>query len=88
MVRPEERRSVFRGDKDSMDVKKFFFLFENVIAKSIELPSEKARELLLHLEGPAFEFFYNRFAVGDEFSSETEDFRIVKEAFYKEFAEK
>ena len=88
MVRTEERRCVFRGDRGSMDVKKFFFLFENVIAKSIELPSEKARELLLHLEGPAFEFFYNRFAEGDELSPETEDFSIVKGEFYREFEEK
>ena len=43
---------------------------------------------MLHLEGPAFEFFYDRFAVGDELSAETEDFSIVKDEFYKEFAEK
>jgi hypothetical protein len=46
-----------------MDVKKFRFLFENVLTKGIE-PAQKAKEILVYLEGPAFDFYYEKFGRG------------------------
>jgi hypothetical protein len=53
---------VFRGD-GAMDVKKFRFLFENLLTKGIE-PAQKAKEILVYLEGPAFDFYYEKFGRG------------------------
>jgi hypothetical protein len=76
---------VFRGD-GSMDVKKFLFLFENVITKGLE-PEKKAKEILLYLEGEAFDFYYDKFASGDAILEEAEDYRKVKAALLERFSE-
>ncbi len=78
---------MFRGDKDSMDVKKFSFLFEHVIARGTRDESELGGLLLAHLEGPAFEFFYDKYAYEDKLSDEVKDFEAVKEACFERFSE-
>lgn len=49
---------VFDG---TSDVRKFFFLYENVVAVSIA-DKEKYIFLLWHLDGDDFEFYYDPFA--------------------------
>jgi hypothetical protein len=79
--RPDER--VFRGD-GSMEVKKVLFLFENNITKGQEL-AEKAKKLLLYLEGEAFDFYYDKFASGGALSEDAKDYSKVKAALMERF---
>jgi hypothetical protein len=67
-----------------MDVKKLLFLFENVITKGLKT-EQKTKEILLYLEGEAFDFYCDKFASGDPLSEEAKDYRKVKAALLERF---
>ena len=61
----------------SSDVKKFFFFFENVAMRG-KSDEEKALELLAHLEGEAFDFYYETFAEDRALTEEAMNYALVK----------
>ena len=71
----------------SSDVKKFFFFFENVAMRG-KSDEEKALELLAHLEGEAFDFYYETFAKDGALTEEAMNYALVKKAFFDRFGVK
>ena len=60
MSRNESSLETFSGEATE-DVKKFFFYLENVTMKE-KKEEERATDLLQHLEGEAFDFYFDNFA--------------------------
>ena len=72
----------FTGEED-----KFFFVFENVFTKD-KTSSERANVILRHLEGPAFEFYYETFSEDGTLLPGAEDYLAVKQAILRKFGRK
>ena len=76
----------FTGEEHA-DVDKFFFVFENVFNKD-KTSSERADMILRHLEGPAFEFYYETFSEDGTLLPRAEDYIAVKQAILRKFGRK
>ena len=76
----------FTGEEDA-DVNKFFFVFENVFTKD-KTSWERADVILRHLEGPAFEFYYETFSEDGTLLPGAEDYIAVKQAILRKFSRK
>lgn len=81
---PEASSRVFTG---TGDVKLFMFYFENVLMRGKDL-QEKSYELLAHLDGEAFQFFFERFTTAGVLRDEAKEFENVKNAFFDRFQKK
>lgn len=68
----------------SSDVKKFFFFFDNVVTRG-KPDEDKATELLSHLDGRAFDFFYEKFAEDGGLKPSASNYKGVKKALIDEF---
>lgn len=71
----------------SGDVRMFLFYFENVIAREIE-EGKKSYELLAHLDGEAFEFFFSLFTKEGVLTDEALDFKKVRKALLQKFVKR
>ena len=63
---------------------KLFCVFENVFTKD-KTDSGTAEFLLCHLEGPAFEFYYETFSEDGTLLPEAEDYVAVEQALLRNF---
>lgn len=70
-----------------IDVRVIFSYFENVAMREIN-KDEKPFELLAFLDGPAFQFYYDRFTRDGMVTEEGIKFNIVRTSFIEEFEEK
>lgn len=69
---------------ESGDIKMFFFYFENVAMRYKE-EKDYYLELFSYLDGPAFEFYFEKFTNDGSPKTEASDFKAVKEAFVSKF---
>lgn len=63
----------------------FFFYFETVLMRDKD-SSEKSFELLGHLDGSVFEFFFKKFSNDRTKSEAGKDFKVVRWAFLDKFS--
>lgn len=75
------RAVVFDGMRD---VRKFFFFYENAILAS-RIDEEKLLSLLGHLDGDAFDFYYNTSACNGELKEGASNYISVRQRFFSEF---
>ncbi len=72
----------FRGTEDA---RKFFYLCENVVTKSL-LDIEKAGKIVAYLTGAAFDFYFDRFTLDNAQTEEGKDYEIVKKVMLEKFS--
>lgn len=63
-----------------------FFFYEENIAMHRKEDSGNVFEFMVHIEGPALEFFFVRFTQDATTTMEEMDFSLIKAAFVKKFA--
>ena len=80
----ESSMLTFSG-KIEEDVKKFFFFLENVTMKNMN-NEERAIDLLQHLDGEAFDFFFENFAEAGTLKYTARNYENVKQVFIEKFA--
>ncbi len=78
--------SSMRNFDGSEDVAKFFFYFEQVLAKGKTTP-EKAEMLLSHLDGAAFDYFCRNFSAKNALLPAAKDYEGVKRQLLEHFGE-
>ncbi len=54
--------TTFKGSKDA---RKFFYLYENVVTKSLP-DSERAEKIVACLSDVAFDFYFDRFTIDND----------------------
>ena len=80
----ESSLNIFHGHSDE-DVAKFFFYFEYVLMRG-KPEADKAAELITHLDGRAFDFFFDTFAdKAHNLLPEAFDYDTVKTALIEQF---
>lgn len=62
----------------------FFFYFENISGRGKD-ENEKVFQFMVHLDGPAFEYFFQRFTKNASISTKFVNFGEVKDAVVDEF---
>lgn len=72
MSKPESSMKMY-DDSPLADIKKFFFLFENVFMRG-KSDDEKATVLLSNFDGRAFDFFYEKFPEEDGIKAAASDY--------------
>ncbi len=76
--------SSMRTFDGSEDVARFFFNFEQVLAKGKTTP-EKAEMLLSHLDAAAFDYFYRNFSAKNALLPAAKDYEEVKRQLLEHF---
>lgn len=74
---------IFNGASDS-DVTKFLFVYENVVMRG-KSEEDKAGSILCHLEGAAFDFYYETYSRDGGLSEAAGDWKEVKKALADRF---
>lgn len=77
----DKTNRIFDG---SGDLKIFMFYFENVAMRG-KPQEDKCHELIAHLDGEAFRFFFEKFTEDGKLSDEETDFERVKAVFIEEY---
>lgn len=84
----------YRGDQSQQtnrvfdglgDVHMFFFYFENMVMGE-KKDEEKLIELIGHLDGEAFQLFFDKFIDNGKLNDAAKDFEKVQTVFLEEFA--
>ena len=71
--------------KGTEDARKFFYLYENVVKKS--LPDiEKAEKIVAYLTGAAGNFCFDRFTLDNGPIDEAKDYEVVKKVMLEKFS--
>ena len=71
--------------KGTRDARKFFYLYEKVVMKS--LPERERAELIVaYLSGAAFDFYFDRFTIDNAPTEEAKDYVIVKKLIIEKFS--
>ncbi len=65
--------TTFKGYEDARN---FFYLYENVVTKSLP-DSERAEKSVAYLSGAAFDFYIGRFALDNAPTEEAKDYGVV-----------
>ncbi len=71
--------------KGSVDVRNFFYLYENVVTKSLP-GSERAEKIVAYLSDAAFEFYFDRFTLDNAFTEKAKDYVLVKKVILEKFS--
>ncbi len=71
--------------KGTEEARKFFYLYENVVTKS--LPDiEKAEKIVAYLTGAAFDFYFDRFTLDIAPTEEGKDYEVVKKVMLEKLS--
>ncbi len=71
--------------KGTRDARKFFYLYEKVVMKSLP-ESERADQIVAYLSGAAFDFYLDRFTIDNAPTEEAKDYVIVKKVMIEKFS--
>jgi len=82
-----ETPSAHRMFKGLGDARKFFYVFENVIAKG-ESDVERADKIVEYLAGPAFDYYFDHFTMDNGPTEDASSYKKVKEVMLDKFSTK
>ncbi len=71
--------------KGSQDAQKFFYVYENVVTKSL-LDSKRAKKVMAYLSDAVFEFYFDGFTLDNAPTEEAEDYVLVKKVMLENFS--
>jgi hypothetical protein len=66
-------------NEETVTVRKFFFLDEHILARNVEA-TDTATDIPRYFEGPAFDFFFNKFAPDGTPMADAADYNKIKAA--------
>ncbi len=67
------------------DARKFFYLYENVVNKSLP-DSEIAETIVAYLSGAAFDFYFDCFTLDNAPTEKAKDYGLVKKVMLEKFS--
>ena len=73
--------TAFKGSKDA---RKFFYLYENDVTKSLP-DSERAEKIVAYLSDAAFDFYFDRFTLDNAPTEDAKDYGLVKKVMLEKF---
>ncbi len=71
--------------KGSEDARKFFYLYENVVTKSLP-DSERAEKIVAYQSYVAFDFYFDRFTLDNAPTEEAKGYCLVKKVMLEKFS--
>ncbi len=71
--------------KGSEDARKFFYVYENVVIKSL-LDSARAEEIVAYLSDAALHFYFDRFNLDNAPTEEAKDYGCVEKVVLEKFS--
>jgi hypothetical protein len=74
----------FSGKEEKVTVRKFFFLYEHILARNVEA-TDKATDVPRYFEGPAFDLYFNKFAPRGAPTADAADYNKIKAALVDKF---
>ncbi len=74
VINTPSKLTTFKGSEDAQ---KFFYLYENVVTKSLP-DSERAEKIVAYLHDESFDFYFDRFPLDNAPTEGTKDYVLVK----------
>ena len=74
--------TTFKGDEEA---RKFFFLYKNVVTKSLP-DNEMAEKIVAYLSGAAFDFYFDRLSLDNATAEEAKQYGLVMKVMLEKFS--